>query len=273
MPTPIPDKHTLYSLAAQNPARDAALLLAILRDRTPHRSARGRRLRGPTLGEDFSGTAALSRAWCDLARSHAAIAVDHDPDVLARARPHPRVRLVHADVLAVKARVDLIAVQNFSICELKTRPALLAYLRHARARLTRAGLLVCDIYAGADAFATGTIRDVVDAPGLPRGTSLAYSWEQRTADPLTGRVVNAMHFALRARGTRVAHLPDAFVYDWRLWSVPELRDAMAEAGFASTFVYPRTPDALDSRGKPHVLPVDDPADLGDSFNVYIVAQR
>jgi hypothetical protein len=27
---------------------------------------------------------------------------------------------------------------------------------------------------------------------------------------------------------------DAFVYRWRLWSAPELRDAMAEAGFEET---------------------------------------
>jgi hypothetical protein len=29
----------------------------------------------------------------------------------------------------------------------------------------------------------------------------------------------------------------AFSYDWRLWSIPELRDLLAEIGFSETEVY------------------------------------
>ena len=32
-------------------------------------------------------------------------------------------------------------------------------------------------------------------------------------------------------------MKNAFVYDWRLWSIPETRDAMKEAGFSDTAVY------------------------------------
>lgn len=42
-----------------------------------------------------------------------------------------------------------------------------------------------------------------------------------------------MHFKPRGRGkTR-----DVFTYDWRLWTIAETRDLLAEAGFRRTSVY------------------------------------
>ena len=67
-------------------------------------------------------------------------------------------------------------------------------------------------------------------------------------------------------------LIDAFVYHWRLWSIPELRDAMHEAGFKSTAVYPRTAGATDSEGNLYTHAIDDPTELGDSFNVFVVGR-
>jgi hypothetical protein len=77
-----------------------------------------------------------------------------------------------------------------------------------------------------------------------------------------------MHFALPGGG----ELRDAFVYDWRLWSIPELRDAMAEAGFASTEVHDRLGDAIDGDGNLMVRPVRG-EELDDTFVVYIVARK
>lgn len=271
----LPDKHTLYELCAQNPARDAALLLAIYADGS---SSKRESL---ILGEDFCATAALSRAWCGLSRGFHAVAVDHDPAVLALARPHPRVRLVRSDVMSAKARVDLIAVQNFSIGEIHRRVDLVAYLAHARSRLKRSGSFVCDIYGGSDAFATGRIRQRVSPPPgtLPKGATLTYIWEQRTADPLTGRVVNAMHFRISppparagTKRPRPIAFDDSFVYDWRLWSPAELREAMLEAGFAGVEAYHRTPGAIDQDGQPHVVPIEDADELPDAFNIYLAAR-
>lgn len=253
------DRFALYELCAQAPTRDARVLAAI----------HG----GPArvLGEDFCGTAALSRAWADLDPRNRAVAVDHDAATLARAASHRRVGLIRADVMEVREPADVIAVLNFSIGELHRRAGLVRYLAHARARLRKRGAFVCDIYGGADSHLTGTVEQRVTGPGRER---ITYFWEQRTADPFTGRVVNAMHFAVRpARGGRARRIDDAFVYDWRLWSVPELREAMAEAGFASTSVYSRVPDAVDTDGGFHMLPIDDAAEIGDSFSVYVVGRR
>jgi len=73
-------------------------------------------------------------------------------------------------------------------------------------------------------------------PG-PGNQIVHYTWEQREADALTAMVTAAIHFRVVADGEVIAELPDAFVYRWRLWSIPELREAMLESGFASTEVH------------------------------------
>ena len=127
-------------------------------------------------------------------------------------------------------------------------------------------MFVCDLYGGETAFLTGEID--LDHPG-PDGTIVRYTWQQREADALTGRVVNAMHFRVMRNGTVEQEIPDAFVYHWRLWGVAELRDALDEAGFASTAVYPRVPDAVDDEGRAYVEPL---VEVDDSFDVLVVGR-
>ena len=99
---------------------------------------------------------------------------------------------------------------------------------------------------------------------LPSGERVEYTWEQRDADPLTGRVVDVLHFRVFEGRTLVLELSDAFVYDWRLWSVPELRDAMLEAGFRETAVYAQAVDAVDDTGTAYASPLSDPDELEES---------
>ncbi|MBK7644753.1 MAG: class I SAM-dependent methyltransferase [Planctomycetes bacterium] len=219
------DKHDLYERCVQAPE----LVVPFLR-----RLHRGAPL---VLGEDFCGTAALAREWVRSDPRASAIAVDHDAGVLARAAGAERVELVHADVRAVHAPCDVLFVGNFSIGELATREELLAYLRHAHARLCQGGLFVCDTYAGAGAWRTGGVeRRHWIAPGV----CVHYVWEQREVDVLASRVLNALSFRVEEQGEIVEEFRDAFLYRWRLWSARELRDALCEAGFEAT----DTADAL-----------------------------
>lgn len=247
-------KYELYEQAAQSPARQARFVRAVAGDRAR------------VLGEDFCGTGALSLAWVGLGEGRRAIAVDLDPVPLGhlRARSHgagDRIEILQADVRDRLAPVDVIATLNFSIGYFHERAELLRYLRSAHERLASAGgVFLCDVYGGVDAFACG-VSDLELRGGA------VYEWEQRDADPLTARVVNAMHFILE-NGERIE---DAFVYEWRLWSVPELRDALLEAGFASAVVYDRLGDAEADDGELFVRPV--PGDeLDENFVVYIAAR-
>ncbi len=258
------DRFALYELCVQDAPLMASLLAAL------HGG-------GPrVLGEDFCGTAALSREWVRRVARGRAIAVDHDSEALARAGRHRAITLVHGDVAdatqpARAHRVDVLHVGNFSIGYWHDRPRLLAYLRHARARLNPGGVFVCDLYGGERAFAAGTER-VQHA--LPGGGRVTYTWEQREADPCTGRVVNAIHFEVqgRARG-RARVIRDAFVYDWRLWGLAELRDALADAGYASRDVYAKVPDAIDGEGAVHPRLLRGAREMDDSYDVLIAARR
>ncbi|MHC5113817.1 MAG: class I SAM-dependent methyltransferase [Planctomycetota bacterium] len=229
---------------------------------------------GPrVLGEDFCGTAALSAAWVDQVDGGRAIAVDHDPEALGRAPRLETVALVAGDVVRDTGpddhRVHVLYVGNFSIGEWHTRGELLAYLRHARSRVADGGLFVCDVYGGESAFATGHLDR--EHP-LPDGRTVHYTWEQREANPVTGLVVDALHFEVR-RGEEVElELPDAFVYRWRLWGVPELRDAMTEAGFAETAVYAKVPGAVDGDGAVYPMRIQSAHDLDESYDVLVVGR-
>jgi len=255
------DRFDLYERCVQVP-EDLVPILRAIHGRDPK-----------ILGEDFCGTGALARSWVRLVDGGRAIAVDHDPALLDRSAGDPAITVVAGDVVrdtgSREHRVDVLHAGNFSIGEWHTRAALVGYLQHARKRMSGHGVFVCDTYGGETAFAAGTIER--DVP-LPDGAIVRYTWEQREADPLTGRVVNAIHFTMLRDGEPVETVRDAFVYVWRLWTVPELRDAMIDAGFVSTEVYARTPDAIDDDGNVYVSPLVDPADLDETFDVLVVGR-
>jgi predicted RNA methylase len=250
-----PDRYDLYEAAAQSPEQEAKFLRAV-HGGSPR-----------VLGEDFCGSGAICREWLGLDLNLRAVCVDMDDDALdalrARATPEAlaRMTIVKGDVLDATERVDVLCALNFPVGYWHTREDLVRYLTRACERLTPGGVFVCDIYGGANAFVCG------DSDEELRG-GVRYTWEQRFADPTTGRVVNAMHFSL-PDGREIR---DAFTYDWRLWSIPELRDAMRDAGFASTEVHDRLGDAVDGEGNLLVRPVRG-EELDDTYVVYIVARK
>lgn len=250
------DRFDLYELAVTAPQPLARFLKAV----------HGRNAK--VLGEDFSGTAALSRAWVEMDPRHYAVAVDKRLSIARRIDTEcsrlgigSRVSALPSDVRDVIAGCDILACTNFPICYWHTRADLIAYLRHAKSRLNSRGIFVADLYGGSDAFQTGSrsVRIRHD------GHAIRYTWEQRQADPKSGRVRNAIHFRV---GSRV--LRNAFEYDWRLWSIPELSDAMKEAGLRTVTVYDELGGAMDQRGRLIVRPAKE---LSDPFVVYVVARK
>lgn len=255
-----PSRFDLYEWCVQAPEMQARFLRA-LHGGSPR-----------SLCEDFCGPASIARAWARLDPRYSSAGVDRDPEPIAHAMERAReqgitpakFRAVRADVRKTTQRADAIAAFNFAVCELHDRASLLAYLRRVRRRLKKRGIFACDTYGGHDAFVPGSSSRRIRTP---IGT-VGYTWEQRDADPLTARVANAIHFQLpRARVMR-----DAFLYDWRLWSVMELREAMIEAGFSSTEVHLSYGEAIDGDGNPIPIaaqPGD--ADL-DQYVAYVVGR-
>jgi hypothetical protein len=70
----------------------------------------------------------------------------------------------------------------------------------------------------------------VDTKRLP---GLDYFFEQELFDPISNSTRFHIHF--KPRGKRP--YKKAFSYDWRMWSIPEIRDLMLDAGFKDVVVY------------------------------------
>ncbi|GJQ29241.1 MAG: hypothetical protein HBSAPP03_11250 [Phycisphaerae bacterium] len=274
------DPFDCYELCVQSPRHVVSFLRAV----------HGNEPR--ILHEDFCGTAAVSRRWCADAASRGetarAVCVDIDARSLDRAAMLARADGTERSVVFVRADVlqpvrpppnplppgggaDVVFVGNFSIGYIHTRPALVAYLRHARERLARGasgfggGVFVCDTYGGAGAFRLGAIER--NHPS--RGRELIrYSWVHEDADPITAMVTNSISFRVVLDGEVVAEYPRAFEYRWRLWSIAELREAMLEAGFVSVEVHKDVNLAPEEPPRP----VSDPRDLGEDWVVLVVAR-
>ncbi len=252
--TPLLDKHDLYELCVTDGPRLARFLRAV----HGHKPS--------VLREDFSGTAALARAWA--ATGSSAIAVDIDPLVLARAQA-PGIKTVVSDAVRCRLKADIIAATNFPLGYFHSRDALVAYLKAAHRSLAPRGIFAADLYGGADSFRSLKLTQKRRGPA---GERITYTWEQRHADPVSGLVLDTLSFSV-TKGSRTRKHPDAFVYRWRLWAIPELKDALADAGFQPALVYARLGDAIDSDGNLYVLPLKHGHDLDDNYVVYVVARR
>jgi hypothetical protein len=126
-------------------------------------------------------------------------------------------------------------------------------------------VLAMDIYGGAGAFRLGGL--VRKHPG--RGHEMIhYYWSHDSADPVSGMVQNSISFRVEVAGEIVSEHHNAFVYRWRLWSLAELREAMAEAGFRDVKVY------SDVNIAPGQTPreVAGPDELGEDYIVVIAAR-
>lgn len=233
------DRWEFYERAVQSPRDSLAMLI----------DAHGGDPR--VLAEDFAGSAALSRAWAASAPERRSIAVDLDAQALTRASGVQRVETLVADVRdarsVARARGDVVHAGNFSLGYLHSRLELVAYLRAVRGRLSDRGLFACDTYGGPSAFQLGAWTRSI---ALPDGARLTSVWERREADAMTSRVVNVLGYRVERDGEIVERELEAFVYDWRLWSVPELADALEEAGFERSRVHATTApgDGAPARG-------------------------
>jgi hypothetical protein len=94
------------------------------------------------------------------------------------------------------------------------------------------------VTAFAASRAMGTLTERTRIPGSysvdgERVPPFTYVWEQKRFNALDHEILCHIHFQLKD-GTWMRR---AFTYDWRLWTVPEIRDALLEAGFRDTLVY------------------------------------
>ncbi len=233
------EKHILYQKSVQTPDMDARFLSR------HYQKITGKPLR--LLREDFCGTAILACEFVKLHRGNRALGVDLHGPTLGWARRHnlakltgeqrQRITLIRENVLNVRsAKAELIAALNFSYWIFKTRGDLLAYFRNTRRSLVGGGVFVIDLYGGPDAVSELTERTRVGG--------FTYVWDQAMFDPLTSQMLCKIHFEFKD-GSR---LRDAFVYDWRLWTLPEIQELFRQAGFRDIHVLWESTDLKTCKG-------------------------
>lgn len=256
------DRHVLYERAVQDPVGDAADMARFFR--------RYRKREPISLREDFCGTATLSTHWAKAKPGRKAIGIDLDEPTMAWGRARHlepagpdvvrRVTLHQANVLdGVGARADIVCALNFSYSCFKDRATLVKYFKAARRKCTKDGVFVLDCFGGWESLREEENSREVDG--------FDYRWEQARFNALTHEILCYIHFDF-PDGSSIER---AFAYDWRLWSIPELKDALLEAGFSKVHpLWEKTNKKGVGTGKFHA-----PAFIEnqESWWTYVVAER
>lgn len=189
-----------------------------------------------TLREDFCGTFSISVAWVKAGKERKAIAVDEDKKPLNYGKTHylscldesqkKRLTVLQKNVLSLSLPgADIISVSNFSYYVFKERKKLLEYFKKVRKKIKKSGLFIIDAFGGSDT--DGPNEEAVEEKGF------TYYWDQEDFDPITNQAKFYIHFKRKGERKRIKQ----FTYDWRMWSLPELRDILTDAGFSKVHSY------------------------------------
>jgi len=221
------DKFALYEEAVYDPDSDLAFLQRIFEEKGKPAPK--------VLREDFAGTCKLGALWVASDEERTAHCLDLDPEPLAYGRKNhfpplgnavDRIEQLEEDVItATTPLADVITAFNFSYWIFKERATMLRYFSKVHSSLHEGGAFVLDIQGGPDVQSeTEEEREQED---------YWYHWRVQAMDAVTGDTRCSISFEF-ADGSE---LKDAFVYDWRLWHLTELRDILLEAGFGNVEVY------------------------------------
>ncbi|MEM6749342.1 MAG: class I SAM-dependent methyltransferase [Planctomycetota bacterium] len=262
------DKYELYGLSVQEPEHEVEFFDERFEERF------GRK---PTvLREDFCGTFGVCAEWVKLGDDRLALGVDLDPEPLDWGKKtrlpkltkdqRKRLLLRKEDVRSLgKIHADVIAAQNFSFFCFKTRKELREYFEFAAANLNKPGILIADMMGGGECYTD----DQEDVRKVGSGRkAFKYVWETESFDPISHHC--RMHIGFRfADGTAKER---TFTYDWRFWTLPEIRELMYEAGFRKVDVYWEGDDPDTDEGNGEFTRVEsgtaDPA-----WICYVVAEK
>lgn len=302
----LPSKFSLYQQSVQSPKGDISYLqkffLTYVGGRAPLH-----------LQEDFCGTALLSTEWLRSDSRRTAVGLDLDVEALdwclennvnkVGADLSSRIFLYHGNVLQpheaklVKSNFqnimhnvtieekgnsseaivdsealpprDIICAFNYSCCCLHSRHELVSYFKHSLCALSKkGGIFVMDLYGGTSSECELRMQR--------RFPNFTYTWEQAGFDIIQRKTRISLHFTLQKQQKK--KLRHAFSYSWRLWSLPEIKDCMEEAGFGSVHFWIRQmPDSeniksMEGFGAARDIKYEEVTSFQqqDSWNAYIV---
>lgn len=222
------DKYDFYRRSVQSPGEDVKFYRKVYKKIRKSSEPK-------TLREDFCGTGAISCEWVKLNNTYKSCGLDLDQEPMNYGRENyisqlkpdqqKRIALIKKDVLTPDLPMADIAVAvNFSYFFFKKRDVLKKYFEHVYSSLNQKGLFVVDIFGGTQC--TDAIEDQT------AHKDFTYYWDQKSFDPVTSEAYFEIHFRHRQK-----KYEGVFSYDWRMWSITEIRELMLEVGFQDTQVY------------------------------------
>lgn len=164
---------------------------------------------------------------------------------------------------------DIVCAFNYSCCCLHKRAELVLYFKHVLGVLSKkGGIFVMDLYGGTSSESKIRLQR--------RFPYFTYIWEQAEFDIIGRKTRISLHFHLQKQQRKLRH---AFSYSWRLWSLPEIKDCLEEAGFQSVHFWIRQmPDTEANRrtegfgaGRDIKYEEVKTFEQEDAWNAYIVA--
>jgi hypothetical protein len=222
------DKYLYYKNAVQSPETDVEFL------RDTYKELRGKE--PSVLREDFCGTFAICCEWVKLSSKARAFGIDLDQEpilyglanYLTKLSPNQRerVKVLQENVLNPGLpKADVIAALNFSYFVFKERSMMKSYFHNCLGTLNPGGIFVADVFGGSQCQEANEEETA--------HKDFTYYWDQENFDPVTNEAMFHIHF--KPKGKK--KIEKVFTYDWRMWSIPELREMMRETGFRKTYVY------------------------------------
>lgn len=228
----VPNKHELYEASVQDAADDASILDELYR--------KIRRKKAFSFREDFCGTFKVACEWVKLGPKNKAIGLDLDSDPLSFGKVNhlsklspqqqARVKPLKQNVISVtKPASDIVAACNFSYWIFKTRKELISYFKCVHKSLKQDGLFFLDMVGGTEMIEEHTDKEKFGK----KKKKFTYIWKQENYNPITNEGFFSISYKL-ADGTKMNR---AFTYDWRVWTIQEVRECLEEAGFKQSWVY------------------------------------
>ncbi len=186
--------------------------------------------------EDFSFTFAISCEWVRLNKKYKSIAVDWDPEPLEYGKKHylsklnlqqrKYIEVICSNVLNKNLpSADIIAALNFSYFSFKSRIEMKNYFSNCFKSLRSKGILVLDCFGGSDCLSA---NEEIENCG-----DFTYYWDQTNFDPISHHSLFYIHYKRKGERKR----KKVFTYDWRLWTIPELKEILHSVGFRRVNVY------------------------------------
>ncbi len=228
-----------------------------------------RKRKAKTLREDFCGTTNTSCEWVKRRKSNIAYSVDLDEEVLEWGKKNKiaklnkeqqeRIHVFNENVMTVKTEpTDIVLAMNFSYWLLKERKLTIEYFKRIYDSLVSDGIFFLDAYGGYEAFQ--------ELSEKTKNKNFTYIWEQKRYNPISGIAKCNIHFKFKD-GSKMMN---AFSYEWRVWTMPEILEMLTEAGFKPTVYWEQADE--DGEGNGVFIPeTEGDADAG--WIAYVVAEK